>query len=313
MAAARPNKKTGVDFKDPDAGSTPPGEAGDAGAEPAETGAPEPRAKKPTAKPFVPSAESAQAVKNPGRNGFLTVRDRNELVEELPSLKEFPAPEADEIEKPVVDAEAVPPPAPPPPPPEPQASGLIDRGLPIPDHYGMDRVQALVRDPHWVFVYWELKGGVLERLRFKYSGDVMAQARWVLKIDAPLAQQTQIVDIDLRTPGWYLKVAPGNRYRVELGCFTPDGVYEPICASREVATPSVGISPVVSESWMVHREDLENLLQAGGAVWSQWLGGASERAPGLVRTDFPRAAAFFSGRFGQPPGYETPSGEQDRA
>ncbi|MBI3830076.1 MAG: DUF4912 domain-containing protein [Planctomycetes bacterium] len=306
MAAARPNKRTGVDFKDP--GATPPGAAEASSAAPAaddaEADEPAPRAKKPTAKPFVPSADadSAPAMKNPGRNGFLTVRDRNEFVEELPSLKEFP--ETEVSEAPVVDAEAIPPPAPPPPPPEPQASGLIDRGLPIPDHYGMDRVQALVRDPYWVFVYWELKGGVLERLRFKYSGDVMAQARWVLKVDAPLAQQTQVVDIDLRTPGWYLKVVPGNRYRVELGCFTPDGVYEAICASREVATPSVGISPVVSESWMVHREDLENLLQAGGAVWSQWLGGASERAPGLVRTDFPRAAAFFSGRFGQPPGDE---------
>jgi len=227
----------------------------------------------------------------------MTVRDRKAVLDELPSFKQFPIPE-EQVKAPVVDSEAPRPPSPPPPPPEPQASGMVDRGAPIPEHYGMDRVQALVRDPHWLFVYWELKGGNLERMRFKYSSDVINQARWVLKVEAPLAFQTQVVDIDLRTGSWYLRVAPEGRYRVELGCFTPDGAYECICSSREVQTLRVSISPVVNESWMVLREDLEKLIQAGGtpAAWPQLAAGASEHAPGVPRSEFPRAAAFFSGR-----------------
>ncbi len=162
----------------------------------------------------------------------------------------------------------------------------------------MDRVVALVRDPHWLFIYWELKGGLLERLRFKFTSEVVDQARWALRVDAMPFSQRAIVDISLKADHWYLRVAPEGCYLVELGFFNPEGHFEPLCRSAEVHTPRCSPAAVLDERWGVAKEDLERLLSAGGATKQEMTGG-SEGAAAFRRLDPPRAAAFFSGRWGR--------------
>ena len=262
-----------------------------------------PLAKPPRAAKF-PSSESQPRRKSKplipifvqplGRSSFLTVRDRKRVIEKLPSIaRKVPATGSGMFE--TIDKDALPPQPPAPPPSDGQLH--VDCGAPIPNNYGMDRLCALVRSPHWIFVYWDLSGGQLERLRFKYSGDVVDQARWVLRVEATPHVSPRLVDIDVRASCGYVRVAPDCRYCVELGFFTPEGHYESVCRSREVVTPREGLSRVVDERWMVVREDLEKLLQAGGsAAWLEVIAGASERLALHARADYPRAAAFFSGR-----------------
>ena len=59
----------------------------------------------------------------------------------------------------------------------------IDRGRAVPDTYGDDRLVAFVRDPHWIFVYWELDGEGLARLRDLLGADACEHAQWVLRLD----------------------------------------------------------------------------------------------------------------------------------
>lgn len=214
----------------------------------------------------------------PDRDTVRSIEERRRLLEELPSLVQNPMhfEAGDPDAGPAVDVDAPPePPAlevsesKPEPEPvtqdEPKPLAMVDRGLPIPVQYALDRVVPLVRDPHWIFVYWDLGGGRLERLRFKYSNEVVDQARWVLRVESVRQHQVRDVDVDVRARQWYLKVASGEHFRIVLGFFPPEGDFEPVCKSGEVVTPKDEVSPVANEAWMVEREDLRKLVTAAGA------------------------------------------------
>lgn len=214
----------------------------------------------------------------PGRDTVRSTEERLRVLEKLPSLVQNPMhfEAGDPDAGPAVDIDAPPePPAlevpepkaelAPPAQEEPKPLAMVDRGLPIPVQYPLDRVVALVRDPHWIFVYWDLGGGRLERLRFKYSNEVVDQARWVLRVESVRQHQVRDVDIDVRARQWYLKVASGEHFRIVLGFYPPEGDFEPVCRSGEVVTPKDEVSPVANEAWMVEREDLRKLVTAAGA------------------------------------------------
>ncbi|MCK6471072.1 MAG: DUF4912 domain-containing protein [Planctomycetes bacterium] len=230
-----------------------------------------------------PAGESAPRKKLapppiPDRDTVRSIEERLRLLEELPSLVQNPMhfEAGDPDAGPAVDIDAPPePPAleVPEPKAEPEAAvqeepkplAMVDRGLPIPVQYPLDRVVPLVRDPHWIFVYWDLGGGRLERLRFKYSNEVVDQARWVLRVESVRQHQVRDVDVDVRARQWYLKVASGEHFRIVLGFYPPEGDFEPVCKSGEVVTPKDAVSPVANEAWMVEREDLRRLVTAAGA------------------------------------------------
>lgn len=242
-------------------------------------------------------------IRPPTRDEQRDAAERSLVLAGLPSLAEHPVPdlEAAERAQPVVDLEAAPPPAPP---PWPEPDGFVDRGLPIPEQYGMDRVVALVRDPQWLYVYWELSGGALERVRFQYSQHVVDDARWALRVHATPRFTPRVVDIDRDAGNWYLRVAPEGRYRIELGFYTPDGNFTALCASAEVQTPSGTVSPLSDERWMVRKRDLEALLTAGGLdLQPEAAPGSSgsEQVMQFQRMEHPRAGALFSGMAPPPP------------
>ena len=229
-----------------------------------------------------------------------TVHTLDERLKKLSRL-DSPGERAVSVERivPEVTVNAAPPPAPVAA-PEPAASSFIDRGAPMPEHYGLDRLAILPRDAEWLFVYWELKGGRLERLRFNHSAEIIDNSRWVLRVRTT-AHGSYFVDVDLRAGQWYLKVAPDTQFMVELGFIGLPGQFEVLLAGNEVRTPRVSVSNVVDERWMVAREKLEALLQASGATTIPTAAVSSDASkvraavPVGVRSDLPRAAALFSG------------------
>jgi hypothetical protein len=241
-----------------------------------------------------PSAAASGAATT--RESVRTVADRLKELPELPSLQA--APVGGETPENIVETNAAPPPAPPPAPDaEPAPMGMIDRGSPIPDHYGMDRLVVLPRDPHWLCVYWELKGGALDRLRFQHSAEVIDNSRWVLRVRGMRDTSQYLVDIDLRAGQWYLKVAPNSRFSTELGFINPQGDFIRLLRGNESFTPGASVSNVVDERWIILRDELERLLKTGGVDAPGIRGGAfggSEAAPPMIRSEQPRALGLFS-------------------
>jgi uncharacterized protein len=223
-----------------------------------------------------------------------TADERLKDLPEIPSLKRPPL----EPEERTVDADAPPPPSPLPAPlKEPTPSEYVDRGSPIPENYGLDRLVVLPRDPNWIYVYWELKGGGLDRLRFQHSAEIIDNSRWVLRVKPTKELRDYVVDIDLRVGQWYLKVSPDSRLIVDLGFINHQGDFICVLQGNETATPRAEVSKVVDERWIIMREELEQLLRVGGA---EALGlpaaqrPSSDKAPRITRSEQPRAAVLFS-------------------
>ena len=251
-----------------------------------------------------PEAQSRPAKKNarqkaPAPPAVPSLRDKiHTTAERLKDLSVLPS-LADtgrlEKESRPVDTSVAPPSVPA---PDPQPSGFVDRGAPIPEHYGMDRLVAQPRDESWVFVYWELKGGSLERLRFQHSAEVIDGARWVLRVRSLNDSTYYMVDIDLRCGQWYLKTAPDTRMMVELGLINHQGDFVCVIPGNEVRTPRAQVSDVLDERWMIKREELESLIKAsgagGGVTTLHTPGGSRESAPPLIRAEEPRTISLFS-------------------
>jgi hypothetical protein len=223
-------------------------------------------------------------------SAVVTLDERLKKLSRLPSLQK-PIPEPEPVIQSDPSEKAIRPPDPSAPLPEPEPSKHVDRGSTIPENYGLDRLAVLPRDPHWLFAYWELHGGALERLRFHHSAEIIDNARWVLRVRPANESGHSLVDIDLRAGQWYLNVAADARLTVDLGFVDQQGHFVEVVKGCTVTTPRAGISAIGDERWMILRDELEKLLRATSA---EALSIASSDRPPLTRSEQPRAVGIFS-------------------
>ena len=119
------------------------------------------------------------------------------------------------------------------------------RPFEFPPGYGDNRIVAMVRDPFWLFVYWEV-----------------SRAEWLRVYDT---ENWESFDIEI-TGGasrWYIKVPACNRtYCVEVGYKMADGNFVALARSNWVTTPLDRMSDVIDEQWLL--PDWERLYALSG-------------------------------------------------
>jgi len=136
----------------------------------------------------------------------------------------------------------------------------IDRGLPLPDGYGLDRLVALVRDPQWVFTYWELNGSRLNDVRGLRGQTFIDSCAWVLRVHRVAERIAIDVEIDPSVGCWYLDMGKPGRYQFELGLLSPDGEWISLLASHLIETPLSEPSEIIDDEWRMRPEDEALLL-----------------------------------------------------
>ena len=130
----------------------------------------------------------------------------------------------------------------PPTPHNPQAPGA-NPGLPIPDHYGRDRLVLMVQDPLHIFAYWELQAETVARaINDTHGGDP------VLVIHT--SGNTETRSVDLRGGNYYLSVSADQDYEAELALRSTNGALHVLVRSNKVRTPAPSISQRSDEQWM---------------------------------------------------------------
>lgn len=157
-------------------------------------------------------------------------------------------------------------PAPPPPPVtlhtiENQPIAYIDRGLPLPDDYGYDRLVTLVRDPVWLYCYWELHGDTMSVLLEERGQGFVDACAWVLRLHRVDDGTAADMEIDPAVGNWYIQVGKPGKFVMELGLLTPDGEWISLLGSHIVRTPPLSVSAVQDEEWRLRPEDEEALLE----------------------------------------------------
>jgi hypothetical protein len=242
-----------------------------------------------------------------------------------------------EAERESAAARAAPPAAPPPPavapgrpapapasvragaPPVPAAPGapFIDRGLPIPAHYHEDRLVALVRDPEWIFVYWELEGSGCQKLADRFGAEFLRRNRWVVRVATLAEGGFYDVQVEPAAKNWYLQVRPDGRYQFEIGVLTPDGRFFLLARSEEVRTPTLEIGESAEGAWVVPDAEFETIIQAMGGRAALRPGASPVGAPGaravrrIGAVTLPRQL-FASGTVQRPRPIESASGRPRR-
>ena len=174
----------------------------------------------------------------------------------------------------------------------------------LPENYGETQAALLPRDPHWMFIYWEITDNSKANICREYGNDVFSKARHVIRVyDLTGVKEGESytkyfdVPIIIDSRNWYINVNDGGKtYMCEVGLVLPDGRFIGIVKTNPVALPPGKVSEVTDEKWMSVSNDFEKLLQLSGI---EYIGkGSGEVAKSLaqrwemLRSVFSRSASW---------------------
>jgi len=118
-------------------------------------------------------------------------------------------------------------------------------GVDLPHRYDIDRIVLLVRDPRWIYAYWELRKETLKALRDELKEE-FGTAKFVLRVydtaqvifDGNNAHGVFDVQIDEQAKSWYIALdSPGRSWCVDLGLFLASGRFITVLRSNTAETP----------------------------------------------------------------------------
>ncbi|MCP4649311.1 MAG: DUF4912 domain-containing protein [PVC group bacterium] len=137
----------------------------------------------------------------------------------------------------------------------------------LPAEYGDTRIVIQVRDPYWIYSYWEINADKWAGLRQEF-GDVLNSAKRMLRIYDITGvifngnNFNSFFDIEINdcASTWYINVGtPGRSYCVDIGLLLSDGKFITLARSNCVTTPLDGPSSITDEEWMVVEDDFNKL------------------------------------------------------
>jgi uncharacterized protein len=136
----------------------------------------------------------------------------------------------------------------------------------FPAGYGDNRIVLMVRDPHWLYAYWEINEGRRNEIRQQLGESVFSRSRIFLRVyDAGNMKHHDIEVGGARN--WYVRVpAPNRTYFAEVGFLTEDGRFIAACRSNSVTTPLDTMSDVIDEQWLIPDWDKMYALSGGFGV-----------------------------------------------
>jgi Domain of unknown function (DUF4912) len=137
----------------------------------------------------------------------------------------------------------------------------------FPESYGIDRIRLLVRDPEWLFAYWDVSPKSFEDLRRELGDRAAAVARLTLRIADPVSGGASDVLLPPGARWWYVRADSARRsYRAELGFTLASGEFRTLARSNTVTTPRVGPSTENASRRLSYRQAGEIPPAAGAAV-----------------------------------------------
>jgi len=182
----------------------------------------------------------------------------------------------------------------------------------IPDTYGDTRMVLLVRDPEWVYSYWEISDTTREELNLSQDNSRRFVIRFFKITDRnwPSEGAHYFFDVDVSpyAVNWYVKLPEVNqKWVAELGFFDEKENYISICRSNPILTPRNSISEKVDSQWMTVAESFEKITRmAAGSLATRLAGNGTvtsevllrqiqKQISGMVSGDSPALSSGFSG------------------
>lgn len=131
----------------------------------------------------------------------------------------------------------------------------------IPTGYGDHRIVLMVRDPWWVYAYWEIDPTRERQIRSGVPPEEIGGMQSILRVydvtgrRFPDESAHTFFDITLSglANNWYIQVdAPGHEFIVDIGLLTTTGQFLLLARSNRVTTPRIGPSDQLDETLKAH-------------------------------------------------------------
>ena len=133
----------------------------------------------------------------------------------------------------------------------------------LPSAYGDDRIVLMVRDPQWVYTYWELRGETISSALARH-GLSERPFQQVLRVYRGDEQTYHDIDVQGLISNWYVRMDhPESPVFMDLGLGVA-GRFFPLVRSNVVQMPRTGMSDVVDEQWMTLQEEAEMMYALSG-------------------------------------------------
>jgi len=143
----------------------------------------------------------------------------------------------------------------------------------FPHGYGDNRIVILVRDPWWIFSYWEIRRDKEEEVlrRIESAGDQRQKS--VLRVydvtdihfNGRNAHTYFDIDLNSLANSWYINVGkPDRAWVVDIGIVTKNGDFYVLARSNVIKTPRFGMSDQLDAEWMMPEEEYWKLFSLSG-------------------------------------------------
>ena len=120
---------------------------------------------------------------------------------------------------------------------------------PIPDAYGTPYLVCLVKNVHWVYVFWELTDDLLNKARQDLGRSFCAHSPQSLMGEAFERQVVCDRPLEANLGAQYVHLPqPGSAYQMEILLVGSQGSVS-LLASNFVVTPFGGVCAVEDENW----------------------------------------------------------------
>lgn len=157
----------------------------------------------------------------------------------------------------------------------------------LPFSYNQTRVVLLVRDPYWLYSFWDYSAETYHGLVQLFGGwdKVPLTLRvYQVALEGGGAPERMLFDIPINheTRNWYVHVQePDKAYRVDLGYFHPYEGFVVLAQSNIVKTPRDSVSNIVDGDWMIIEEDFRRLYRLAG--WGRPGSNSAELVESLLK------------------------------
>ncbi len=101
-----------------------------------------------------------------------------------------------------------------------------------------DTIQAVIRDPNSVYVYWKVGGPRSEEA----TRELGPRAEWVLRVLDLTLSSSKSIAVQPDAGSAYVEVAPGHAYGFELAC-RAGAKWRTVCRSDRLEIPSLKRGP----------------------------------------------------------------------
>jgi hypothetical protein len=113
----------------------------------------------------------------------------------------------------------------------------------FPGSYGVNRVRILVKDPEWLFVYWDVDPRSRDALRAEVGDRALAVSKLTLRVADASNGGMSVILLPPGARSWYVRAdATPRAYRAEVGLTLPSGEFRSLASSNTAVTPRVGPS-----------------------------------------------------------------------